>query len=87
MLCTISVVVSSLCFGLLWNAYNTALFCLFIVQYLFVACSCLYGNVYMMVVGATTARAKTELRTYNLWIVGCFVIMSIQTIILSIAQL
>lgn len=86
-LCTISVVVSSLSFGLLWNTYNLKLFSLFVVQYLFVACTSLYGTVYLRMASAGTLHANTALRNYNLWIFGCFIIMSIQMIIVSVGQL
>ena len=83
-MCTISVVVSSLCFGLLWNTHNLKLFSLFVLQYLFVACTSLYGTVYLRM---ARAGANTALRNCNLWIFGCFIIMSIQMIIVSVGQL
>lgn len=86
-LCTISVVMSSLCFGLMWDTHNLKLFSLFVVQYLFVACTSLYGTVYLKMTSAGTLHDNTSLRNYNLWIFGCFIIMSIQMIIVSVGQL
>jgi hypothetical protein len=86
-LCTISVVISSLCFGLLWDTRNLKLLSLFVLQYLFVACTSLYGTVYLKMASAGTLHANTTLRNCNLWIFGCFIIMSIQMIIVSVGQL
>jgi len=86
-LCTISVVISSLCFGLLWDTRNLKLLSLFVLQYLFVACTSLYGTVYLKMASADTLHANTTLRNCNLWILGCFIIMSIQMIIVSVGQL
>ena len=88
MLITASVLVSWLCFGLLWERFDLNVFCLLLVQYLFVCMGSLYVFIYLKAVGARALNADaSEIQMYKSWVFSCLVIMCIQISTLSIAKL
>jgi hypothetical protein len=77
-LTTAAAVVSSVCFGLLLHRLDVGVFCLLIVQYVFVCISSLYGFIYLKAMAARAVHAEREIREYNLWLFGCLLVASAQ---------
>ena len=79
MLTTAAAVVSSVCFGLLMHRLDVGVFCLLIVQYVFVCISSLYGFIYMKAVAARGSHVDSrEMQEYNLWMFACLLVASVQ---------
>jgi hypothetical protein len=88
LLITASVLVSCLCSVMLWQRFDLKLFCLLLVQYLFVCMGSLYVFIYLKAVAARALHVDaSEIQMYNSWIFGCLVIMCIQMSSLTIAKL
>ena len=76
--CTTSAT-TVLCFGLLLQRLDLGVFCLLIVQYVFVCISSLYGFIYLKAVAARASHVDTrEMQEYNLWFFACLLVVSVQ---------
>ena len=87
-LLTASVLVSCVCFALLWQSVDLHVFCLLLVQYLFVCICSLQVFVYLNAVAARALRPDaSEIRAYKAWAFGCLLVMCIQISTLAVAKL
>jgi hypothetical protein len=71
---TASVLVACLCFGLLLQRMDLGVFCLLIVQYVFVCISSLYGITYLR----TAEGGSADAREYSVWMFACLLVVSAQ---------
>ena len=78
-LVTVSVLVSCLCFGLLLQRLDLSVFCLLVVQYLFVCISSLYVCIYLKAAAARALHTDArEVQMYNLWMLSCLLVVCVQ---------
>lgn len=76
---TAAALVSCVCFGLLLQRLDLGVFCLLIVQYVFVCVSSLYGFIFLKAVAARASSVDArEMREYNLWNFACLLVVSVQ---------
>ena len=76
---TAAALVSCVCFGLLLQRLDLGVFCLLIVQYVFVCISSLYGFIYLKAVAARASHVDArEMQGYNLWMFACLLVVSVQ---------
>ena len=71
---TAAVLVACLCFGLLLQRMDLGVFCLLIVQYVFVCISSLYGFIYLQAVVVDSP----EVREYSWWLLASLLVVSAQ---------
>jgi hypothetical protein len=87
-LLTAAVLVSCVCSALLWQSVDLRVFCLLLVQYLFVSICSLQVFVYLNAVAARALRPDgSEIRAYTAWAFGCLLVMCIQISTLAVAKL